>query len=88
MKRTTKLFTTTLSTIFILVAMCGIALAQGAFPDQKLVAPAVIAYLLVTLLVTTPYLRWTRLQRSPTSVALPAAEPRVETSRLCSGVSP
>lgn len=29
MKRTTKIFTTTLSTLFILVAMCGIALAQG-----------------------------------------------------------
>jgi BASS family bile acid:Na+ symporter len=55
-----------------------IALAQGAFPDQKLVAPAVIAYLLVTLLVTTPYLRWTRPQRSPVPVPISAAEPRAE----------
>jgi len=55
-----------------------IALAQGAFPDQKLVAPAVIAYLLVTLLVTTPYLRWTRKQRSPAPVPLATAEPQGE----------
>lgn len=54
-----------------------IALAQGAFPDQKLVAPAVIAYLLVTMLVTTPYLRWTRPQRSP-SLPLSTAQPRGE----------
>ena len=37
-----------------------IALAQSAFPAQKLVAPAVLAYLLVGALVSAAYLRWTK----------------------------
>ena len=34
MKRTTKIFSTAASTLFILVAMCGIALAQGAGGEE------------------------------------------------------
>jgi len=37
-----------------------IALAQSAFPAEKLVAPAVLAYLLVGALVSAVYLRWTK----------------------------
>jgi F-type H+-transporting ATPase subunit c len=37
MKRTTKIFSTAASTLFILVAMCGIALAQGAGGEEAAV---------------------------------------------------
>jgi BASS family bile acid:Na+ symporter len=37
-----------------------IALAQSAFPAQKLVVPAVLAYLLVSAVVSAAYLRWTK----------------------------
>lgn len=38
MKRTTKILTTTLSTLFILVAMCGLALAQDAGAVEQMKA--------------------------------------------------
>jgi BASS family bile acid:Na+ symporter len=37
-----------------------IALAQSAFPAEKLVVPAVLAYLLVGALLSAVYLRWTK----------------------------
>lgn len=37
-----------------------IALAQSAFPGEKLVVPAVLAYLLVSALVSAIYLKWSK----------------------------
>jgi BASS family bile acid:Na+ symporter len=50
-----------------------IALAQSAFPTQTLVAPAVLAYLLVGALVSAAYLRWTKHATAtpPAAVTLP-----------------
>ena len=42
-----------------------IALAQSAFPAEKLVAPAVLSYLLVSALVSAVYLRWTKHAAAP-----------------------
>jgi BASS family bile acid:Na+ symporter len=37
-----------------------IALAHANFPDEKLVLPAVLLYLLVGTLVAAPYVQWTK----------------------------
>jgi len=50
-----------------------IALAHSAFPAETLVAPAVLAYLLVSALVAAAFLRWTKYQ--------PAAAPEGVNSR-------
>jgi BASS family bile acid:Na+ symporter len=51
-----------------------IALAQSAFPAQTLVAPAVLAYLLVGALVSAAYLRWTKhTAATPPAAVTPAA---------------
>ena len=50
-----------------------VALAQSAFPGQKLVAPAVLAYLLVGALVSAIYLRWTRQPATTSSGAVSRA---------------
>jgi BASS family bile acid:Na+ symporter len=50
-----------------------IALAQSAFPAQKLVAPAVLAYLLVGALVSAVYLRWTKHAAATSPAAAPRA---------------
>ena len=42
-----------------------LAIAQVNFPDQTLATAAVLLYLLVTALVSIPYLRWAK-QRGPT----------------------
>jgi bile acid:Na+ symporter, BASS family len=42
----------------------GIAIAHLNFPDQKLAPAAVILYLLVSAIVTAPYLKWTARHHS------------------------
>jgi bile acid:Na+ symporter, BASS family len=37
-----------------------VALAHANFPDDRLVVPAVLLYLIVCMVVTTPYLLWSR----------------------------
>lgn len=39
-----------------------LAIAQVNFPNEHLLAPAIVLYLLVSGLATTPYVRWTRRQ--------------------------
>jgi BASS family bile acid:Na+ symporter len=40
-----------------------VALAHANFPDDKLVLPAVLLYLVVCTLVSIPYVQWTRRGR-------------------------
>jgi BASS family bile acid:Na+ symporter len=50
-----------------------IAMAQANFPEQKLAAAAVLLYLIVSAIVTIPYLKWT--QRHNAAVAPVAVQP-------------
>jgi BASS family bile acid:Na+ symporter len=53
----------------------GVALiiANANFPDEKLVAPAVLLYLLVSVVVSAPYVMWRKRRRSNLVTAPPAA---------------
>jgi BASS family bile acid:Na+ symporter len=49
-----------------------IALSHSAFPAETLVAPALLAYLLVSALVAAAFLRWTKYQLAPAPAAVNA----------------
>ena len=39
-----------------------LAIAQANFPQQKLAGPAVVLYLLLSAMVSAPYVKWTKKQ--------------------------
>jgi len=39
-----------------------LAIASASFPNEKLVLPAVLLYLIVSSIATLPYLRWSKSQ--------------------------
>ena len=44
-----------------------IAIANANFPDQKLVAPAVLLYLILSIVLAVPYLNWVKPKQADTS---------------------
>ena len=44
-----------------------IAIANANFPDQKLVAPAVLLYLILSIVLAVPYLNWVKAKHADTT---------------------